>query len=384
MRSCFDLLTDEDKTWLLEPVETRMGKMIRAVETNQALLDILLLSQQEELLIDECECEKNEDLKADSAEKDCDYAEKACDSAENCCDFPERCCEFADRPTPFERQCTAAAADETIERSLEKYSRVQSTLRQFVRDWADEGEKERAMCYGPLIRDLEEYVPIERFRQEHGRRPVVVCPGSGLGRLPFESVRRGYSTQGNEFSHLMLFGADLILNHALPEYELSICPYVLATCNRKSHDDHLVPIRIPNVCPAKHIPRAEDCSFSMFAGEFVEVYQNSIKEIDVVLTSFFLDTAKNIIVYIRTIAKIIRPGGLWANNGPLLYHFADTIGEFSVELSWEEIRPIISLFFDIQHEEFLLATYTSQPRSMMHTVYDCVHFAAIRNDKEVT
>ena len=53
MRSCFDLLTDEDKTWLLEPVETRMGKMIRAVETNQALLDILLLSQQEELLIDE-------------------------------------------------------------------------------------------------------------------------------------------------------------------------------------------------------------------------------------------------------------------------------------------------------------------------------------------
>ena len=210
--------------------------------------------------LSQCECEKNEDLKADSAEKDCDYAEKACDSAENCCDFPERCCEFADRPTPFERQCTAAAADDTIERSLEKYSRVQSTLRQFVRDWADEGEKERAMCYGPLIRDLEEYVPIERFRQEHGRRPVVVCPGSGLGRLPFESVRRGYSTQGNEFSHLMLFGADLILNHALPEYELSICPYVLATCNRKSHDDHLVPIRIPNVCPAKHIPRAEDCS----------------------------------------------------------------------------------------------------------------------------
>ena len=116
------------------------------------------------------------------------------------------------------------------------------------------------MCYGPLIRDLEKYVPLKPFRQERGRRPVVVCPGSGLGRLPFESVRRGYSTQGNEFSHLMLFGADLILNHALPEYELSICPFVLATCNRKSHDDHLVSIRIPNVCPAKHIPRDPDCS----------------------------------------------------------------------------------------------------------------------------
>ena len=53
MRSCFDLLTDEEKTLLLEPVDTRMAKMIQAVEANQALLDILLLSQQEELLIDE-------------------------------------------------------------------------------------------------------------------------------------------------------------------------------------------------------------------------------------------------------------------------------------------------------------------------------------------
>ena len=36
-----------------------------------------------------------------------------------------------------------------------------------------------------------------------------------------------------------------------------------------------------------------------------------------------------------TIAAIVRPGGLWSNIGPLLFHYAeqDTI---SIELSWEE------------------------------------------------
>lgn len=36
--------------------------------------------------------------------------------------------------------------------------------------------------------------------------PRVLCPGSGLGRLPFEVSRRGYACQGNEFSYFMLIG----------------------------------------------------------------------------------------------------------------------------------------------------------------------------------
>ena len=51
---------------------------------------------------------------------------------------------------------------------------------------------------------------------------------------------------------------------------------------------------------------------------------------------FFLDTAKNIFLYIRTIASILRHGGAWVNLGPLLFHYAESPGEVSIELSWEE------------------------------------------------
>jgi hypothetical protein len=37
----------------------------------------------------------------------------------------------------------------------------------------------------------------------------VLCPGSGLGRLPFEVAKRGYGCQGNEFSFFMLLGNEL-------------------------------------------------------------------------------------------------------------------------------------------------------------------------------
>merc|ERR1712176_670736 len=97
--------------------------------------------------------------------------------------------------------------------------------------------------------------------------------------------------------------------------------------HRKGANDHLRSIKIPDVCPAAILcpggvphPTRE---FSMCAGEFVEVYNRQVKAWDAVLTCFFIDTAKNIFLYIRTIANIIREGGLWSNIGPLLYHYAE-------------------------------------------------------------
>lgn len=69
-----------------------------------------------------------------------------------------------------------------------------------------------------------------------------------------------------------------------------------------------------------------------------QVYWEQKGEWDGLLTCFFIDTAKNILQYIRTIARILRSGGLWANLGPLLYHFSDMPNEISIELSWEELR----------------------------------------------
>ena len=41
---------------------------------------------------------------------------------------------------------------------------------------------------------------------------------------------------------------------------------------------------------------------------------------DLVVTCFFLDTAKDVLDYVDTIHHVLRPGGLWINVGPLHYH----------------------------------------------------------------
>ncbi|KAG1241034.1 hypothetical protein G6F68_017082 [Rhizopus microsporus] len=65
--------------------------------------------------------------------------------------------------------------------------KVKTTLKQFVRDWAKEGENERKLTYEPLIRDLNEIyrdVPIEKRGDVR-----VLVPGAGLGRLAFDIAK---------------------------------------------------------------------------------------------------------------------------------------------------------------------------------------------------
>lgn len=89
----------------------------------------------------------------------------------------------------------------------------------------------------------------------------------------------------------------------------------------------------------------------MVAGEFVEVYKKQVGEWDSVVTSFFMDTANNIIEYVETIHAALKTGGVWINFGPLLYHYADMPDEFSIEISWDELKHIIVGYgFEIKQE----------------------------------
>merc|ERR1712093_115769 len=117
------------------------------------------------------------------------------------------------------------------------------------------------------------------------------------------------------------------------------------------------------------MPEGAECDFSMASGEFVEVYKDQIGEWDAVVTCFFLDTAKNVFLYIRTLASILRSGGAWVNLGPLLFHYAESEGEISIELSWEEVRPAICKYFDIVEERRHSAIYTVNAASLRRTHY---------------
>ena len=116
-------------------------------------------------------------------------------------------------------------------------------------------------------------------------------------------------------------------------------------------------------CDTNPYPR-----FSMSTGDFMAVYDSPENQgtWDGVVTCFFIDTAPIILEYISTIHKILRSGGIWVNNGPLLYHWVDDsegtndhrYGQ-SIALSWEDVKHAIQAFgFTIIKEERKVCNYT--------------------------
>jgi len=187
----------------------------------------------------------------------------------------------------------------------------------------------------------------------------------------------------------MLLGTMWVLNEAEAPLSTTIFPYVLDTHDRINVHDHLRAVQIPDVCPADF--SAPECGFgeiSMRGGEFIEVYKDQTAEWDAVLTAFFLDTANNVFAYIRTFANMVHEGGLWANFGPLLWHYSPQGGgdydAISIELAWDEVRPAIEKYFVIQETDVRDALYTDGGCVPKRKVYHCLYFAAIRNGAPVT
>ncbi|XP_061907162.1 carnosine N-methyltransferase isoform X1 [Entelurus aequoreus] len=249
--------------------------------------------------------------------------------------------------------------------------KLKSTIKQFVRDWSESGQAERDTCYQPIIREIQRLFPSDKYDMS---KVSVLVPGAGLGRLAWEIARLGYVCQGNEWSFFMLFSSNFVLNRCEQLNCLTLYPWIHQLSNNKKSSDQTRPIRFPDVNP-QSLPLNSD--FSMVAGDFLEVYTDA-DSWDCVATCFFIDTAHNVIQYVETIWKILKPGGVWINLGPLLYHFENMANEFSVELSYEDIRAAMVQFgFHIEVEnESVHTTYTENERSMLRYVYDCVFFVA--------
>ncbi|EFH55627.1 hypothetical protein ARALYDRAFT_902264 [Arabidopsis lyrata subsp. lyrata] len=247
--------------------------------------------------------------------------------------------------------------------------KVRCIIRNIVRDWAAEGQRERDQCYKPILEELDSLFP---DRSKESTPPACLVPGAGLGRLALEISCLGFISQGNEFSYYMMICSSFILNYSQVPGEWTIYPWIHSNCNSLSDNDQLRPIAIPDIHPAS---AGITEGFSMCGGDFVEVYNESSHAgmWDAVVTCFFIDTAHNVIEYIETISKILKDGGVWINLGPLLYHFADTYGhenEMSIELSLEDVKRVASHYgFVIEKERTIETTYTTNPRAMMQNRY---------------
>ena len=228
-------------------------------------------------------------------------------------------------------------------------------------------------------------------------RSAFSCP---VAARPFyKLVGLGYAAQGNEFSYHMLLMSAFLLNHCSHADEFTVHPWIDQPCNVVSAEHMLRCIRIPDVDPRSFLEPldfgggggsganvARSPNLSMCAGEFLEVYKDDVGCWDAVVTCFFLDTAPNVIEYIEAIERLLRPGGVWINFGPLMYHWysatpdcSDERYERAVEFTLEEVRQHREVVrIHVRREEMHQCGYTMNRESMMRTVYNCAFFSAVK------
>ncbi|KAK0410282.1 hypothetical protein QR680_005041 [Steinernema hermaphroditum] len=271
-----------------------------------------------------------------------------------------------------------AYAITTLRPATEHYMRkVRSTLKQLVRDWSEEGRAERESCYSRILKAM-----YERFPDVEKRKDVqVLVPGSGLARLVWQLVHDGFSTLGNEYSMLMLLVSNFILNCCEEANQFTIYPYVGENSNQWSYENQFRGIMIPDICTRNAGRTQRQNTFSMCAGDFVTAMQDYDEHFDCVATCFFLDTATNPFVYVDVIKRILKPGGVWLNFGPLLYHYAGE-HEDALELPYEEIIRIVKASgFEIVKDERCSeesAKYVCDEKSMLQYSYYCGFFECVK------
>ncbi|TRM67153.1 N2227-like protein-domain-containing protein [Schizophyllum amplum] len=254
--------------------------------------------------------------------------------------------------------------------------KLRSTLKQF-------GKEERELSYEPMKAALIEH--FSDIPPEERRNFRVLVPGAGLGRLAYDVAKLGFACQGNEFSHYMLLASYYMLNKTEKIGQHTIYPYVHSFSNLRDRASLLRPIPIPDVLPSDLPP---DSGFSYVAGDFEEIFGDTESEQsepqagqwDAVLTCFFIDTAKNIVNYLRIIHRLLAPGGVWINLGPLLWHWENnTTNDPSIELDLEEVKTLArAIGFDISNEQTIDTTYTNNPHAMLGYTYHAALWTATK------
>lgn len=304
--------------------------------------------------------------------------------------------------------------NEWAESSHADYDKVRSTLLQLGREWADDGAAEREKTFGRLLDKACALFP------EQDRSAVrVLVPGCGLGRLVMEFVLRGFWTQGNEVSYHMLMALGFMLNRVTMAYSHTVFPYIhrLSHVSRRLYQ--LRPVAIPDTTAQAIFRGSEQQAeragelMSMAAGLFVDLYgppglerngsytddatavefrAENAASMDVVATCFFLDTASNVLDYLKTIRHVLKDGGVWLNMGPLHWHFEGdltrqmiTRGDEQIhtlmagmELSRDELFAVMArLGLHVEESELgIETTYSSDVRAASNFVYGCEYWVA--------
>lgn len=202
---------------------------------------------------------------------------------------------------------------------------VSQALKHYVRDWTTSGTGEREETFPALLGTLEELFPHRKERETPLR---VLLPGSGLNRLAHEVAQLGgFQVTANEWSAYMNIAYRFLETSAVANSS-SFHPFSDTWSHHISEDDMIRSISFPDAAVDKS-------AVLLVEGDFTTVFNHELGSYDVLLTYFFIDTARNLMTYFDTITKLLKPGGYWVNLGPLLYGTGPM-----VQLTLEEIISI--------------------------------------------
>lgn len=258
------------------------------------------------------------------------------------------------------------------------HAHVRGVLMQLRREWSDDGAAERRQSFEPMLDALDAALSDAMEGDAAGGKgpPRVLVPGAGLGRLVYEASARGYYALGVESSFFMLLPAHYVLRTLLVERRsVAIHPFAHDVANRRNARDLSRTVSLPDasLLSAESLPTPPP----MVAAEFGSVASEPrhAGRWDALLSCFFVDAYPDVTQAVAHVRSVLRPGGVWVNHGPLLYHGArDGAGP---RLSADELLLLLQRCgFELVESDFRRCAYCSDELSMCRTEYECLWFVA--------
>ncbi|BGP38878.1 hypothetical protein JCM10449v2_002816 [Rhodotorula kratochvilovae] len=191
-----------------------------------------------------------------------------------------------------------------------------------------------------------------------------------LAALGLEQAKReGFSVDANDFSHFMNLGTSLLFTRTHTPNQHLLAPYVHSFSHQRTSANLLRRVSFPDIVPRR------DLALRFVPGDFLELFRAE-GAYNAVVTLFFIDTggkASNLLDYLETIFRALKPGGVWINEGPLLYY-----GKPGMELPLEDVVRAAELVgFEVEkRDELREVRYTADELGMYTFAYDCAFWIA--------
>lgn len=254
---------------------------------------------------------------------------------------------------------------------LEEGKFIYDVFSYIMRDWSIELKKEREESYNIIINEVLKFFP---FSCDKSINYKFLIPGAGLNRLGYELFKYGFDIEANDFLFLNGIFTDYIFNHS-KKNDLFLYPNIDSSSNFLYEEDVFKKYKFPDIdIDLKN--NKYNGKFKFTIGDFFLLYKDSKEEsFDCIITSFFIDTAQNIIGYIDNIYKLLKKGGIWINLGSLSYLWSKYPEFTSIELPYDKLKEVICNYgFTFIKEEFKDCSFGYIHNYMRNDIFKCIFF----------